>query len=78
MSHKAPVSPPGFDELSRKEHANAELWDHLTADTDKVPVLDWHLEVLDDLLAKYDDGEGGLKTDGWKTWEEVSEELGKH
>lgn len=49
--------------------------DYAIVDTDKVPVLDWHLEVLDELLAKYDDGKGGLKTDGWKTWEEFEKEL---
>lgn len=61
-----------------EEQVDDALWKHMTAGTDKVPVLDWHLEVLDDLLAKYDDGKGGLNTDGWKTWEEVEKELGKH
>lgn len=51
--------------------------DYVTSDSDKVPVPDWHHEVLEERLAKYSDGKGGLKTDGWKTWEEIEEELTK-
>ncbi|HEX2270480.1 MAG TPA: hypothetical protein VHH35_13125 [Pyrinomonadaceae bacterium] len=51
--------------------------DYATADTDEVPLLDWQLEILEGLLAKYSDGKGGLNTDGWKTWEEIEEELAK-
>lgn len=80
MSHKVPFPPPGFDELSIEEQIEyaGDLWDYVTADPDKVPVPDWHKEVLAERLAKYNDGADGLKTDGWKTWEEIEKELTKH
>ena len=65
MSHEVPVPPPGVDDLS-------------TADSDKVPVPEWHKQILDERVAKYSKGAGGLKTDGWKTWGEIEEELAKH
>lgn len=65
MSHEVPFPPPRVD-------------DSPTADPNKVPVPEWHMEVLDERLAKYSDGAGGLKTDDWKTWEEIQEDLRKH
>lgn len=73
MSHKVQFPPPGFDELSIEEKI-----DYVTAPPDKVPVPDWHQEIIAERLAQYSDGKGGLQTDGWKTWEEIEAELSKH
>jgi len=62
MSHEVPFPPPEVDDLS-------------TADSDRVPVPDWHNDILDERLAKYSDAAGRLKTDDWKTWEQIEEEL---
>jgi hypothetical protein len=79
MSHALPFPPPGFEELSIEEQVEyaGALWDYITSAPDEVPVPDWHKEILAERIAKYSDGAGGWKTDGWKTWEQVQQELNK-
>ncbi len=48
MSHKVQFPPPGFDELSIEEKI-----DYVTAPPDKVPVPEWHQEILAERLAQY-------------------------
>lgn len=80
MSHEVPFPPPGFEDLSTDEQIKyaGDLWDYVTADPDKVPIPEWHKEVLAERLSRYSDGAGGFNTDGWKTWEQIEEELTKH
>ena len=79
MSHALPFPPPGFDELSIEEQVEyaGALWDYITVDPDKVPVPEWQKEILAERIARYSDGAGGWKTAGWKTWEQVQQELNK-
>jgi hypothetical protein len=58
MSHKSTVSAP-IDDL--------DSWEELSED---VPVPEWHLEVLDERLAKLND-----QNEGFKTWKEFRDEL---
>jgi hypothetical protein len=72
MSSKVPFSPPGFDDLSADDQDEDEqaLWDHITAGPDKIPVPDWHLELLREREARYErDGMQGTP------WEEFEKEL---
>lgn len=72
MSQTLPVPPPGFDTLSLEEQIDyvQSLWDHIAARPDKVPVPDWHRQILAERLANYD----ASPAEG-KTWEQVEEEL---
>jgi putative addiction module component (TIGR02574 family) len=52
-SGKLPVPPPGFDDLEVGEQIDyvQALWDQIAAKGDRVPVPDWHRDVLDERLA---------------------------
>ncbi len=56
------VPPPGFEELSVEEQIDyvQALWDVIAVQPDKVPVPEWHREILDERLAEFerDPGEG--------------------
>ena len=72
MGEPARQPPPGFDDLSIEEQIEYVqfLWDRIAAHPDRVPVPDWHEEILDerlaDLAANPDDG---------SPWEEVEKRL---
>ena len=74
MSSKIPFPPAGFDELSLEDQIEyvQELWDRITSHPEQVSVPDWHLEILEERLARYreNDMEG-------RTWEEFEEDLDK-
>ena len=72
MSSKVPLPPPDFDELSSDDETEDEqaLWEYMTAGPDKVPVPEWHLELLREREARYErDGMEGTP------WEEVEKEI---
>lgn len=72
MASKVPPPPPDFDELLSDDETEDEqaLWEHMTAGPDKVPVPDWHLELLRERQARYErDGMEGTP------WEEFEKEL---
>ena len=72
MASKVPLPPSDFDELSSDDEPEDEqaLWEHMTAGPDKVPVPDWHLELLREREARYErDGMVGTP------WEEFEKEL---
>jgi putative addiction module component (TIGR02574 family) len=73
MSQTLPLPPPGFDALSQEEQIDyvQPLWDHIAAQPEKVPVPDWHRQILAERLADYD-----TNPDEGKTWEQFEEELG--
>lgn len=56
MSAGAPWPPSGFDELSPDEKVDyvQSLWDRIAASEDRVPVPDWHKEVIRQRLADPD------------------------
>jgi putative addiction module component (TIGR02574 family) len=69
MSSKIPFPPPGFDELSAEEQAEyvQALWDHISSPTEPIDVPDWHLEILEERLARYDaNGMQGIPWDQFK------------
>ena len=64
MSSKVRLPPPEFSDMSYED------WEYMTAGPDKVPVPEWHLELLREREARYErDGMEGI------TWEELEKEL---
>lgn len=55
MPRSAPIPPPGFDDLSVEEQLDyvQSLWDRIAADPKRVPVPEWHREVLAERLKAY-------------------------
>jgi putative addiction module component (TIGR02574 family) len=56
MSKPVPLPPPGFDDLSVDDQIAyvQSLWDRIAATPDRVPVPEWHREVLDERLKDYE------------------------
>ncbi|MDA8206547.1 MAG: addiction module protein [Thermaerobacter sp.] len=56
MSTRVPWPPFGFDELSPEEKVDCvqSLWDCMAAADDRVPVPEWHKEVIRQRLADPD------------------------
>ena len=72
MSRTLPNPPPGFDGLSAEEKLDyvQSLWDHIVADPEKVPVLDWHQRTLEERLVAHH-----ADPDAARPWEEVRERI---
>jgi len=63
MASKIPFPPPGFDDLSVDEQAEyaSELWDRVTLREHEINVPDWHMEIVQERLARYErDGMEGI------------------
>ena len=72
MSSKLPLPPPEIDDMLPDDENDDDqaLWDHITAGPDKVPVPEWHLDLLRERMERYErDGMEGI------TWEELEKEL---
>ena len=69
MASKVPLPPSDFDELPSDDEIDDEDWEYMTAGPDKVPVPEWHLELLREREARY----GGAVVG--RTWEEFEKEL---
>ena len=69
MSEQLPVPPPGFDALSVPEQIDyvQSLWDHIAARPERVPVPDWHREILEQRLESY--RSGASEGRAWKDFE---------
>ncbi len=67
-----PLPPPGFDELSVEKQVQylEHLWDRIASDEERMPVPDWHLDVLRDRLARYETEAGK-----GRAWSDVRDEL---
>ena len=54
MSRALNLPPPGFEDLSVEEQIDyvQALWDVIAARPDKVPIPDWHGEILDERIAE--------------------------
>lgn len=74
MSSELPCPPPGFDRLSTDEQIEyvEDLWDYIASRPNEIPVPEWHLELLEERLARY----GPHFTDGI-SWEELEQKLMK-
>ena len=72
MPKPVAIPPPGFDELSVEEQIDyvQSLWDRIAASPERVPVPDWHREVLDERLKDYE-----AKSDVGESWDVVRERL---
>jgi len=78
MSSKIPFPPAGFDELSVEDQIEyvQELWDLITSRPEEVPVPDWHLEIIEERLARYrETGEEGRPCEEFER--EIFEQLKK-
>ncbi|CAN5811497.1 hypothetical protein BH24ACI5_BH24ACI5_00860 [soil metagenome] len=71
-SSKLPVPPAGFDELEIGEQIDyvQALRDRIAAKDDRVPVPDWHREVLDERLADLE-----ANPEASRPWEDVKADL---
>jgi putative addiction module component (TIGR02574 family) len=72
MGRVAPLPPPGFDEMSVEDKIDyvQALWDRIAADESKVPVPDWHREIVNERLADYQ-----ANPKQGRSWEEVEADL---
>src|ERR1700732_787682 len=52
MAQQIPNPPPGFDELTFDEKLDyvQSLWVHIAANSDSVPIPDWHLDLIEERL----------------------------
>jgi putative addiction module component (TIGR02574 family) len=68
MSQTLPIPPPGFDRLSVDEQIDyvQALWDRIAASPDRVPVPDWHRQLIDERLAEHE-----TNPDDVVSWDEV-------
>ena len=75
MSSKVPFPPPDFDELSLDDETEDEqsLWEYMTAGPDKVPVPEWHLELLREREARYQ--RDGIEGTPWEEFEKELDEI---
>ena len=55
MTTSIPIPPPGFDDLSIEQQIEYVqlLWDRIAADPSRIPVPDWHREILDERWKAY-------------------------
>jgi putative addiction module component (TIGR02574 family) len=69
---RAPLPPPGFDEMSVEDKIDyvQAPWDRINANEAEVPVPDWHREVLEERLADH-----RAHPDAGRPWEDVETDL---
>ena len=74
MGNALPLPPAGFDELNIDEQIEyvQALWDRIAAKEDRVPVPDWHREILDQRLRDLE-----ANPSAGRPWEEVRANLFK-
>ncbi|MBI4002579.1 MAG: addiction module protein [Nitrospira defluvii] len=55
MSKIVPTPPPGFDDLSVDERIDfvQSLWDRIAANSEQVPVPEWHRQIIRERLEAY-------------------------
>jgi putative addiction module component (TIGR02574 family) len=72
MTNRFPLPPPGFDDLPVEQQIDYVqlLWDRITAQLDRVPVPEWHRQVLDERLAAHE-----ANPEPTTPWEEVRDEM---
>ena len=72
MARPLPFPPPGFDDLSADEKIDyvQDLWDRIATEPDDLPLLDWHLQIVEERLAAHRDHPEQVVT-----WEEAETEI---
>jgi putative addiction module component (TIGR02574 family) len=72
MSQTLPLPPPGFAALSVEEQIDyvQSLWDHIAARPEQVPIPEWHREILDERLKRYQ-----ADLNNGRSWEEFEQEI---
>ena len=72
MTNRSPLPPPGFDDMPVEQQIDYVqlLWDRITAQLDRVPVPEWHRQVLDERLAAHE-----TNPEPTRPWEEVRDEI---
>ena len=72
MPKPVAIPPPGFDQLTVEEQIDYVqlLWERIAATPDRVPVPDWHREVLDERLKDLE-----ANPDTGESWDVVRERL---
>ena len=72
MAQPLQVPPPGFDDLSADEQIDyvQTLWDRIASSETKLPIPDWHREVLGERLADLD-----ANPNAGRPWDEVEADL---
>jgi len=76
MSSKLPFPPPGFDELTIDEQVEylQALWDRIMPREGEISVPDWHMEIVQERLARYE--ANGIEGTPWEEFEkELIEQL---
>ena len=74
MPKVVPNPPPGFDDLTLEERIEyiKALWDRIAADPGRVPVPDWHREILRERLDR-----DSAEADRGRPWGEVRKDIEK-
>ena len=72
MGNALPLPPPGFDDLNIEEQVEyvQALWDRIAAKEDRVPVPNWHREILHERLADLE-----TNPNASRAWEDVRADL---
>ncbi len=72
MGQAVPNPPPGFDDLPPEEKVEyvQSLWDRIAAGLDRMEIPDWHVQIVRERLAAYDDD----PTAG-RDWDQVKRDL---
>jgi len=72
MVKAVPIPPPGFDELSAEDKIDyvQSLWDRLSATPEKIPVPDWHKQIVNERLAAY-----RANPDEGRTWDQAQKSI---
>ncbi len=72
MTEPVPIPPPGFDALTAEAKLEyvQSLWERLSLDPERVPVPEWHREIVRERVEAY-----RCNPDQGKPWHEVREEL---
>jgi len=74
MFSQLPGLPPGFDQLSYEEQLDyvEQLLDYVTSNANYVEIPEWHLQILEERMARY----RAVGVEG-RTWNEFEKELKK-
>jgi putative addiction module component (TIGR02574 family) len=72
MARALPIPPSGFDDLSAEEKVDyvQSLWDRIVEDPERVPVPEWHRQVIAERLAAH-----SADPESARPWDEVREEI---
>ncbi|HVF23105.1 MAG TPA: addiction module protein [Pyrinomonadaceae bacterium] len=74
MFSQLPGLPPGFEQLSYEEQLDyvEQLFDYVTSNAKYVEIPAWHVQILEERMARY----RAVGVEG-RTWDEFEKELKK-